>query len=118
MSLALDRMKELWENSPMSASQIGARYRTTKNSVIGQANRNGWQKRGERHPKASARPQPASTVFTRCDAWNAFMDRVLAETRPFVEDRKPVVVRVWPDDPERRLKAAARLRAMNQRGAE
>ena len=92
MTLALDRMRELWEFSPMSAKDIAARLRTTKNTVIGLAHRGGWEKHGERHPKASARAkEPTSTVFTRCDAWNAFMDRVLEETRPFVEDRPRVM---------------------------
>lgn len=115
MTLALDRMRELWEFSPMSASQIGARLRTTKNTVIGQANRKGWVKRGERHPKASARRQEASTIFQRIDALHAKLDAVLAETRPFVEDREkryePVDRGEWTE--ARRLKAAARLRALN-----
>ena len=93
MTLALDRMRELWEFSPMSAKDIGARLRTTKNTVIGRAHRGGW-KRCAGSPAHTCPPRgafPISTVFTRCDAWNAFMDRVLEETRPFVEDRPKVM---------------------------
>lgn len=107
----LVRMQELWENAPeLSAAKIAARFdKMTKNIIIGQANRRNWK------PRRSPVTEP-TTLHQRMDALKAEMERVLAETRPFVEDRKPTVIRVWPDDPERRLKAAARLRAMNGRG--
>ena len=89
MTLALDRMRELWEFSPMTASQIGARLRTTRNTVIGLAHRNGWEKHGKRHPKASARAKEPSTVFTRCDALDAALEAVLEETRPVRSHRIP-----------------------------
>lgn len=94
MTLALDRMRELWEFSPMSASQIGAEMGVTKNTVIGHVYRKGWRKFGQRHPKANARALPTTTVFTRCDALEAALNAVLAETRPFVEERKPRLVPV------------------------
>ena len=86
MTLALDRMRELWEFSPMSAKEIGARFRTTKNSVIGQAHRGGWEPR-----RQSPGPEP-TTIFERLDAINARMEQVLADTRPFVEGRKKMVI--------------------------
>lgn len=89
MTLALDRMRECWEHSPMSASQIGTRFRTNKNVVIGLAHRNGWEKHGKRHPKASARAKEPSTVFTRCDALHAALEAVLEETRPTRGHRIP-----------------------------
>lgn len=68
----------------MLACRHGLLGGVSKNAVIGHRYRGGWKPRKET-------PREPSTVFTRCDAWNAFMDRVLEETRPFVEDRRKVL---------------------------
>ena len=85
MTLALDRMRELWEFTPMSAKAIGARLRCSKNSVIGQAHRQGWR------PRKAPTREP-TTIFDRLAVLHARMDAMLAETRPFVEDRAKVLV--------------------------
>lgn len=89
MTLALDLMRELWEFSPMSASQIGARFRTTKNSVIGQAHRGGWVKRGERHPKASAQAKEAILPARRDKFDRDYSDGDLAFFASYRADREP-----------------------------
>lgn len=71
----------------MTAKQIGQELGVTKNVVIGRAHRRGWKRPGAVVPE----PEP-SNIFARMDALNAMMDRVLAETRPFVEDRLIVKV--------------------------
>jgi hypothetical protein len=80
----LAQMRALWEGSPeLSAAAIGARLGVTKNTVIGQAHRRKWKSRSGAHKPA---------IYSRLDAHHAAFDRVLAETRPWVEDRKPVLV--------------------------
>ena len=79
----LARMQELWENAPeLSSAQIAVRFDTTKNAIIGHANRRGWKRK-------TIGP---STLAQRLDAINARMDLVLAETRPFVEGRVKLVI--------------------------
>lgn len=79
-------MKYLWEWRPdLPAAAIAERFSVTKNTVIGQADRRGWKPRKEQ-------TKESSTTFTRLDALNAKLDAVLAETRPYVEDRPKVNV--------------------------
>ena len=83
----LARMQELWEHAPeLSAVKIAARFdNMTKNAIIGQANRRQWKPRRER-------TTAPTTLYQRCDALEAALDAVLAETRPFVEGRPKVLV--------------------------
>ena len=80
-------IRALWEGGPEpSAAQIAERFAgMTKNTVIGQAHRRGWR------PRREPPPEP-STIYDRLAAHHAKLDRVLAETRPWVEGRKPVMV--------------------------
>lgn len=79
-------MQQLWEQAPhLSAARIAERFDVTKNTVIGQARRRGWQ------PRRVTGPEPTTTI-QRLDAINAKMDALLAEARPHVEDRTKVVI--------------------------
>lgn len=82
----LAQMRQFWEDSDLSAKAIGKRFGVTKNVIVGQARRRGWKPRA---PSPGAEP---SNVFIRLDAVHAKLDAVLAETRPFVEGRKKVVI--------------------------
>lgn len=85
----LAEMRALWEGSlELSATKIGARLGVTKNVVIGRASRGGWQRRG------ADLPPPPTRIHQRLDALHAALDRVLADTRPWIEGRKPVMVSV------------------------
>jgi hypothetical protein len=84
--ITLIQMQQLWEHAPeLTAARIAERFADmTKNTVIGQAHRRGWQPRRKRY-------EP-STVYTRCDALDAVLDAVLAETRPHVEGRTKLII--------------------------
>jgi hypothetical protein len=70
----LEQMRAMWEETEMTAAQIGARFGLSKSTVIGQASRRRWRERYT--PAADYR-----TFAQRIDALHAEMDRVLAETR-------------------------------------
>jgi hypothetical protein len=83
----LDRIRVLWEQRPeLSASRIGERFGMTKNAVIGQAHRRGWNPR-----RVKKGPEPSTTI-QRLDAINAKMDKLLAETRKHVEERQKLII--------------------------
>lgn len=82
----LDQMRRLWEGAPeLSARLIAEEFVVTKNTVIGHAHRKGWKPRKDC-------PKEPSTLYQRLDAHKARLDQVLAETRPYVEDRKKLVI--------------------------
>lgn len=82
-------MRALWEGSPeLSAAKIGARLGVTKNVVIGRADRGRW------NPRMNPNLIALTTIHQRLDAIHAALDRVLADTRPWIEGRKPVMVSV------------------------
>ena len=67
----LDAVRQLWEETDLSASEIGRRLGLNKNVVIGMARRCYWFRNA---------PRP-TTLAERMDALHADLDRVLAETR-------------------------------------
>jgi hypothetical protein len=82
----LEPMQQLWEQAPhLSAARIAEGFNVTKNTVIGQARRRNWK------PRRVTGPEPTTTL-QRLDAIKAKMDALLAETRPYVEGRKKVVI--------------------------
>lgn len=84
----LDQMQRLWEGMPeLSAAAIGRMFGVPKNVVIGHRWRKGWKSR------KPATKEP-TTIFTRANELHAALDQVLAETRPYVEDRKKTVIEV------------------------
>ncbi len=77
-------IRVLWEETPQTATQIGAQYGITKNVICGLGYRRGWQsfnKGAERHWSYER------TTAGRLDALNAKLDRVLAETEPAIRHR-------------------------------
>lgn len=84
-------MRELYEGSPdISFAAIGKIVGVSKNVVIGQAHRGSWD-RGTR-PFIRFGGNRIKTMADRLDELNAKLDRVLAETAPWVEHRKPLMV--------------------------
>lgn len=133
----LSQMRRLWEGMPeLSAKAIAAQFGVTKNTVIGHRYRKGWKVR------KPATKEP-STLAERCDAIDIFPpagccvypmghprtegfrfcgDDVSGVGAPYCAEHDAKCSTgggvPWGEDPERRLKAAARLRALNraQRG--
>lgn len=81
----LEPMRQLWEETSLSAAQIAEALNVTKSTVIGHAHRRAWK---PRKPWAS---EP-TTIHQRLDAHHAKLDKVLADTRPHVEGRKKSVI--------------------------
>lgn len=65
-------IKRLWTETPMSGSQIAARFGVTKNVVLGHASRNRWVKFGTDRRRG--------TMDRRLDAVWAAMKKVHNET--------------------------------------
>jgi hypothetical protein len=66
-----EAIRQEWEETRSTASEIGAKHGIAKCGVIGLARRRGWVRFGSERQR---------TTFDRCDAWDAYMDRVLRET--------------------------------------
>src|SRR5262249_54447842 len=72
-----DKIRQLWEETPLTAKQIAERFGLTVNTVIGRARRRGWL---SFRPGFERGPAP-KTLHDRLDAIHARMDAVLAECR-------------------------------------
>lgn len=67
-------LRHAWENSKLTASEIGRLYGISKNTIIGLARRNGWRPRGD------LLGPPVPTMLDRLAALNAAMDKLMVET--------------------------------------
>lgn len=85
----IDELKALVAEG-LSYAAIGTTMGVSKNTAQSKANRLGL---AASHPNAFGPTKKPATIFARLDALHATLDQVLAETRPWVEDRKPAMVR-------------------------
>jgi len=79
----MEAIQDLWENTPLTATQIALRFETTKGRIIGLANRHGWRSyngyggnRGERNLDSWDSAQPR-TLIERLTAEHRRMDEQL-----------------------------------------
>ena len=75
----LETVRQLWDDTDMTAEQIGVEVGLTRNAVAGLAHRHNWQVRGV---LGDRRGVAKTTLQQRMDVLNAMMDRVLAENPP------------------------------------
>lgn len=76
----MEAIRDLWENSPLSASQIALRFETTKGTIIGMAARRGWKSHnpGPRHRREALNsPSIPATTSERLESLHKKMDQIL-----------------------------------------
>lgn len=80
----MEAIRDLWENSPFSASQIALRFETTKSTIIGLAARGKWKsfnKSGGQACSATSLdswdPSQPKTTSERLEALHREMDQLL-----------------------------------------
>lgn len=83
------QMRGLWDGGETAAG-IAKRFGISDKTVRQLAERAEWLSRPTRAELGSP---PPTTLHQRLAAIHARMDAVLAETRPFVEERKPLLLR-------------------------
>lgn len=70
-------IRRLWEETPASASQIGAEFGVSRNIIIALAANRRWKS----YTPGLGGKQPPRSMFERLDALHDEMDRVLWECR-------------------------------------
>ena len=78
----LSEIKHLWENTELTATEIGARYGVSRTSIIGYAQRGEWVSftPGTYH-------KAETTLASRLDALHKTMDQLLANTEETIKNR-------------------------------
>lgn len=66
-------MRELWENTPLTATQVAKKLEVTPNTVIGYADRRGWVS----FNKGCIRREAKQNMQQRLDALHVRMDSFL-----------------------------------------
>ena len=77
----MEAIQDLWENTPLTATQIALRFETTKGRIIGLASRHGW-----RSYNGPGRPGRNKGPRRNLDSWDSgqprtLIDRLTAEHR-------------------------------------
>ena len=72
-----EAIRRLWDETEITAREIGEFYGMSKNAIIGMANRGNWRTR-----QRGGNMMAKTTLADRIAALHAMMDRVLAENPP------------------------------------
>lgn len=70
-----EQIRQAWEETPATATEIAGQFGLTKNAVIGMAARRQWI--SDKHPQR--------TMSQRLDALATMMDAIIAETQPVLD---------------------------------